>query len=172
MSTLLILAGCALAISEADHASPSVCVASIVRIVMMNKLVHSQDFTWAMCQVFIWSCVEPFIGILCACLPTYAPLVRHWYSATTSQLSKGPRSSSYNISTGNFKIPAQRSGPRAIQRPLDATLWGDDEIELTANNGNGGKGYTYEVHTVSSSKNRKSGQNIHVQTDYSFSRST
>ncbi len=57
-----------------------VCIASAVRIVMMDQLVKSADFTWAMSKVFIWSCCEPFIGIVCACLPTYAPLVRRWYS--------------------------------------------------------------------------------------------
>ena len=57
---------------------------------MMDKLVKAHDFTWAMCQVFIWSCVEPFIGIVCACLPTYAPLVRRWYGTIQSSHSKTP----------------------------------------------------------------------------------
>jgi hypothetical protein len=60
----------------------SVCVASAVRIVMMKRLVDAQDFTWAMSHVFIWSCCEPFVGIVCACLPTYAPLVKRWHGDT------------------------------------------------------------------------------------------
>ena len=51
---------------------------------MMDQLVRSPDFTWAMSKVFIWSCCEPFIGIVCACLPTYAPLVRRLWSAAAA----------------------------------------------------------------------------------------
>ncbi|KAL1836299.1 hypothetical protein VTJ49DRAFT_5323 [Mycothermus thermophilus] len=65
-----------------------VCVASAVRIVMMDQLVKSPDFTWAMSKVFIWSCVEPFIGIVCACLPTYAPLVRKFWTAAATHHSR------------------------------------------------------------------------------------
>ncbi len=70
----------------------SVCVASTIRIVTMNQLVHSPDFTWAMSKVFIWSCCEPFIGIVCACLPTYAPLVRRWWSAAAAASQANKRS--------------------------------------------------------------------------------
>lgn len=28
----------------------------------------------------MWSCVEPFIGIVCACLPTFSPLFRRWWA--------------------------------------------------------------------------------------------
>ncbi|KAJ5223155.1 integral membrane protein PTH11-like protein [Penicillium citrinum] len=54
-----------------------VCVASIVRIYYMTFLANSVDITWIMGDVFIWSSVEPCIGILCACLPTLKPLLRH-----------------------------------------------------------------------------------------------
>jgi hypothetical protein len=78
----------------------SVCVASAVRIVMMDQLVKSPDFTWAMSKVFIWSCVEPFIGIVCACLPTYAPLVRRWWTAAAGSRGTGARSAGI-ISAGH-----------------------------------------------------------------------
>ncbi|KAF2109445.1 hypothetical protein BDV96DRAFT_554693 [Lophiotrema nucula] len=80
-----------------------VCVASVVRIVMMDKLVKAHDFTWAMCQVFIWSCVEPFIGILCACLPTFAPLVRRWHATRTAQHSKPSKYYDHSGSNSNNK---------------------------------------------------------------------
>lgn len=74
----------------------SVCVASIVRIVMIEKLVKAQDFTWAMCQVFVWSCVEPFVGMVCACLPTYAPFVRRWVTRKKGD-SLGGKKTPYNF---------------------------------------------------------------------------
>lgn len=54
----------------------SVCVASIVRIYFMTFLSRSLDITWIMGDVFIWSSVEPCIGIVCACLPTLQPLLK------------------------------------------------------------------------------------------------
>ncbi|GFF55517.1 hypothetical protein CNMCM6936_005640 [Aspergillus lentulus] len=53
-----------------------VCVASVVRIYFMTFLSRSLDITWIMGDVFIWSSVEPCIGIVCACLPTLQPLLR------------------------------------------------------------------------------------------------
>ncbi|ODM18128.1 hypothetical protein SI65_05999 [Aspergillus cristatus] len=54
-----------------------VCVASIVRIHFMTFLKSSVDITWIMSDVFIWSSVEPCIGIVCTCLPTLQPLLRY-----------------------------------------------------------------------------------------------
>jgi hypothetical protein len=99
---------------------------------MMDTLVHSPDFTWAMSKVFIWSCCEPFIGILCACLPTYAPLVRRFW-----------RRNDYGTPYGHEKYASDkphtgtgRPGNRGSRKPHgsmlgSATLRGDDEIELT-----------------------------------------
>ncbi|KAK4185421.1 hypothetical protein QBC35DRAFT_16273 [Podospora australis] len=121
-----------------------VCVASAIRIVMMNHLVKSQDFTWAMSNVFVWSCIEPFIGIVCACLPTYAPLLRRWWRAPdhsdhpklyflsdpTSKMSTTLRG---DISSKSKRIPSgMRLGDWASRNcGLETILRGDDEIELT-----------------------------------------
>jgi len=100
-----------------------VCVASAVRIFMMDKLVDSPDFTWAMSKVFIWSCCEPFIGIVCACLPTYAPLVRRFWrregdthGVYATDMSKAGKLGDWN---------SRKHGIGG------STLRGDDEIELT-----------------------------------------
>jgi hypothetical protein len=86
-----------------------------------------------MSKVFIWSCCEPFIGIVCACLPTYAPLVRRFWR----------RSGEYGHSDVGEKYASDKShssmgrrGKRVSSMPhgngfRDATLRGDDEIELT-----------------------------------------
>ncbi|CAP61788.1 uncharacterized protein PODANS_5_3070 [Podospora anserina S mat+] len=106
-----------------------VCVASAIRIVMMDQLVKSPDFTWAMSKVFIWSCCEPFIGIVCACLPTYAPLVRRWWKGELSGYPDTPKvymSDKPSPSKAGHKISGRKH-----HGGLDATLRGDDEIELT-----------------------------------------
>lgn len=107
----------------------SVCVASIVRIIVMDKLVKTQDFTWALYQVFIWSCCEPFIGIVCACLPTYAPLARYWWNASGSRR--------YNLFNGSKKHTSEhtKSSKRSwsrFQKPMNEIPSGEDEIELTS----------------------------------------
>ncbi|KAK4195139.1 hypothetical protein QBC40DRAFT_289578 [Triangularia verruculosa] len=106
-----------------------VCVASAIRIVMMDQLVKSPDFTWAMSKVFIWSCCEPFIGIVCACLPTYAPLVRRWWRGELSGYPDTPKvymSDKPGPSKMSYKISSKKH-----HGGLDTTLRGDDEIELT-----------------------------------------
>ncbi|KAK3988822.1 hypothetical protein QBC44DRAFT_242807 [Cladorrhinum sp. PSN332] len=107
-----------------------VCVASAVRIVKMNQLVKSPDFTWAMSQVFIWSCCEPFIGIVCACLPTYGPLVRRWYHVRRDGVIEA------HVPKEDIPDKTPRSGKRdwanRMYGIVDVTpLRGDDEIELT-----------------------------------------
>jgi hypothetical protein len=92
---------------------------------MMDQLVKSPDFTWAMSKVFIWSCCEPFVGIVCACLPTYAPLVRiFWRKAGSSYENYGSASGHLDKRRGMVST-ATRGGD------VEAEFRGDDEIELT-----------------------------------------
>ena len=99
---------------------------------MMDKLVHSPDFTWAMSKVFIWSCCEPFIGIVCACLPTYAPLVRRFWRRDGTGTSYAPdKYPSDKTHTGTGRR-GDWSTRKPHVNPLGAAaLRGDDEIELT-----------------------------------------
>ncbi|RFU25224.1 hypothetical protein B7463_g11110, partial [Scytalidium lignicola] len=68
-----------------------VCIAGIVRVYVLAKMFQSQDLTWNMSQAFVWSSVEPNIGIVCACLPTLYPLVRRylpkWFPGSSVQAS-------------------------------------------------------------------------------------
>lgn len=103
---------------------------------MADRPSHAQDFTWAMSQVFIWSCVEPLIGIVCACLPTYGPLVRHWYTVSRSQVPRSKRTGQ-GESVGAAKGRLQSRGARnsaqlkgywsCVQEPMDTTLREDDQ---------------------------------------------
>jgi hypothetical protein len=52
-----------------------VCFASLYRIVTIVHLTQTTDISWAKSDVFIWSSVEPSIGIISGCLPTLRPLL-------------------------------------------------------------------------------------------------
>ncbi|PSN65116.1 hypothetical protein BS50DRAFT_51628 [Corynespora cassiicola Philippines] len=52
-----------------------VCFASLYRIVTIIRLTRTTDISWAKSDVFIWSSVEPSIGIISGCLPTLRPLL-------------------------------------------------------------------------------------------------
>ncbi|OQE07721.1 hypothetical protein PENVUL_c012G04440 [Penicillium vulpinum] len=69
-----------------------VCVASICRIIALEKNTQGTDATWTMAPVFIWSSVEPFVGIICACLPTFGPFFRRWWSKVRTGRSANSRS--------------------------------------------------------------------------------
>lgn len=115
------------------------CVASAIRIFMMDQLVKSPDFTWAMSKVFIWSCCEPFVGIVCACLPTYAPLVRSLWRRGGSSYAGMPdnyasdrsKSANMNLKVGVEKAAHGNSSRIRSHHTKDSAYRGDDEIELT-----------------------------------------
>ncbi|UPX14785.1 uncharacterized protein EKO05_0005257 [Ascochyta rabiei] len=80
-----------------------VCFASMYRIITIARLVQSRDISWAKSDVFIWSSVEPSIGIISGCLPTLRPLLLHilssWFNFIPSERSssgKGSHSISLN----------------------------------------------------------------------------
>lgn len=113
---------------------------------MMDQLVKSPDFTWAMSKVFIWSCCEPFVGIVCACLPTYAPLVRTlWRRAGSSYERYGSEKDRTAHLTSARGLNKKRMGVlttiTTLNRERDLDLEGghtyktDDEIELTGGTG-------------------------------------
>lgn len=42
----------------------------------MGELARAKDVTFILVNIFLWSFVEPCIGIVCACLPTLRPLLQ------------------------------------------------------------------------------------------------
>lgn len=132
--------------------SYSVCVASIVRIHYMTYLHDSMDVTWIMGDVFVWSSVEPCIGIVCACLPTLQPLFRRalgavWTTATRSSNnnSKGLTSSNMQSSKKRFKESDGRrfhyldsvDGNRQTPRDDEAILGHTNGVEMDSLAGDG-----------------------------------
>jgi hypothetical protein len=54
-----------------------VCFASLYRIITIIRLTETTDISWAKSDVFIWSSVEPSVGIISGCLPTMHALAIH-----------------------------------------------------------------------------------------------
>ncbi|KAL8894385.1 MAG: hypothetical protein Q9207_008509, partial [Kuettlingeria erythrocarpa] len=71
--------------------------ASIISIVRVhaNTSLKTTDPTWEYVPVMIWSTVEGNVGVVCACCPVLAPLVRRCFgrsASTTPRSSKNPPS--------------------------------------------------------------------------------
>lgn len=100
-----------------------VVVASVVRIIMLRRFMAADDPVWTIGPIYMWSSIEPFVGIICACLPTLSPMFkRMWQKKKTSTGdSNSRRFLSINTLSGNGQ---KRSAPRL--RP-------DDELMLTTN---------------------------------------
>lgn len=119
---------------EVNHASRSVCVASIFRVYFLNELVHSHDASWWMGPGMAWSSLEPSAAIISACLPTFASLLR------TTASRRRDKSSGASSGSGAYGGNVQRSGNyvRAWHTPAAAAavqagaakLDDDDEVEL------------------------------------------
>jgi hypothetical protein len=126
-----------------------VCFASLYRIITISRLVSSRDISWAKSDVFIWSSVEPSIGIISGCLPTLRPLMMHTLkrvfgyvprSVGSGGSSRDKRSKS---SKGSHKIMTletiSQKRTRKIRRDeevLDSHI-GDDELDSDEQVGGG-----------------------------------
>ncbi|KAH7174851.1 uncharacterized protein B0J16DRAFT_185701 [Fusarium flagelliforme] len=64
-----------------------VCIASAVRIHYLNVFSTAVDTTWHMGPVAIWSSVEPSMGIVSACLPSFKSLLRHLRGKSVARAS-------------------------------------------------------------------------------------
>lgn len=59
-------------------------------------------------RLFIWSCCEPYIGIVCACLPTLGPFFRRWWVILVTKTG----GSSSNLSSGDVNFSEHMRGTR------------------------------------------------------------
>ncbi|KAI1773262.1 hypothetical protein F4818DRAFT_122196 [Hypoxylon cercidicola] len=107
-----------------------VCVASIVRIWAFAEFIKAVDLTWSLAHVFLWSSIEPAVGIVSACLPSLRPLYRR---------AKGKLPSSGN--TGNAGSNTTWANAKGSRGPNSYVRFGgdnesraaaDDEVALTS----------------------------------------
>ncbi|KAJ5519453.1 hypothetical protein N7453_001875 [Penicillium expansum] len=103
-----------------------VCIAGVVRVVFLYKHTHSKDPSWTIAPVFMWSCVEPFIGIVCACLPTFSPLFRRWWAILGFKKSSKKQEDYYGAGGSQTR--------RSRQHASEDEEYGshDDEAQLTS----------------------------------------
>ncbi|KAJ5114638.1 hypothetical protein NUU61_000397 [Penicillium alfredii] len=104
----------------------------IIRIYYMSKLKTDLDITWVMGYVYMWSTVEPAVGIICSCLPTLQPFLR---MAFRSLKSVGSRHRyGYGNSEGTQNSNALHRLSRYGQGDTKAPhlCVDDDEARLTA----------------------------------------
>ncbi|TKA31054.1 hypothetical protein B0A50_02022 [Salinomyces thailandicus] len=142
-----------------------VVIASVVRIVMLEKNTQSHDPVWTIAPVYIWSSVEPFVGIICACLPTLSPLFRRYWGGRKSQAI----SSTGRMTPGASNTIDTISGSKnKYQRRFQSRLRPDDEVMLTS---------VYQTHAGLGSGNAASGdagsednvaqiEHIHVRKEF------
>ncbi|KAL4882850.1 hypothetical protein BJY04DRAFT_216938 [Aspergillus karnatakaensis] len=150
-----------------------VCVASIVRIHYLSEFMNTADVTFLMGPVFIWSTIEPSVGIVCACLPHFAPLARIAHRSYRSQY-QSRQSRTGGSASASKSAPSERpwvshkyhshsnSKQYSSSRMNRDKGTEEDEIGLTnyvtsVPGGNGGK---YEAEEV------RSGSGITVQSTF------
>ncbi|KAB8204989.1 hypothetical protein BDV34DRAFT_213374 [Aspergillus parasiticus] len=75
-------------------------VGSMGRIYYLTLLATNPDINWVMGDIYLWSTIEPCIGIVCACLPTLNALLRR-----TTMLVLG---SNTERLFGSFSLSASR----------------------------------------------------------------
>ena len=99
-----------------------------MRIITIHHLINNADLTFSISSVFIWSCCEPFIGIVCACLPCYAPIFRRvWKNASSLSRSRT------TPTPGGYGTGSKKMGPdsKASWNRITNTTKSEDEVQLT-----------------------------------------
>ncbi|KAL2005210.1 hypothetical protein VTN00DRAFT_2420 [Thermoascus crustaceus] len=106
-----------------------VCIAGIVRVHFLTFMGQGPDLTWNMAQAFIWSSVEPCIGIVSACLPTLRPLVRRCFPRWFTRSKRSGATPNYTTDPSlNFK--SQNGEFYRLQDSMKRASR-DDEVGLT-----------------------------------------
>lgn len=129
----------------------------MLRIYYLKVFIDAVDITWVMGPVFIWSAIEPSMGIVSACLPHLGPLRRLVRNKIASTWGSNAKSGSRSNSTpwrsgGGGGANSQASGGLVTiggglrysfrgDRKMLKLSESDDEIGLTNRiTGGGGDG--------------------------------
>jgi hypothetical protein len=116
----------------------STCVAGVLRCYAVVIMTENEDIPWNFGRGFIWSSIEPSLGIVSACLPTLRPLARYIFP---SGFSSSQKASKYKKSD-----PANASKSRDFYRLEDRRNESrNDEIALTNDIRKGADGSAYSA---------------------------
>ncbi|PKY04108.1 hypothetical protein P168DRAFT_297039 [Aspergillus campestris IBT 28561] len=86
------------------------CVAGALRCYAVKIMNESEDVPWNFGRGFIWSSIEPSLGIVSACLPTLRPIVRYLFpsgfgsSKKTSDFYRLQEGGTFVSGTGNVAL--------------------------------------------------------------------
>ncbi|KAA8615318.1 hypothetical protein A1F94_010195 [Pyrenophora tritici-repentis] len=108
-----------------------VCFASLYRLITINRLVNTRDISWAKSDVFIWSSVEPSVGIISGCLPTLRPLMILAMNSISRRMPSSIKSSRHSESPAHSLDPLEtiskkRTRKIKVKDPLESTVAGQD----------------------------------------------
>jgi hypothetical protein len=116
-----------------------VCLISIVRVILLNKLLHAVDFTWELIPMANWSSAELNVAIVCGCMPTLRPVLSKVFGPLMDRLFPEPHHSLADASEeqprtiGSMPLDAFRLGRRSKHRgsgavAQSATSWARGEM--------------------------------------------
>ncbi|GAB7347200.1 hypothetical protein MBLNU459_g3308t1 [Dothideomycetes sp. NU459] len=99
-------------------------IASVIRTVWMSKALDTYDTTWWCFYVWLWTCVECDLAIICACVPTLRPISKRLFGLVpflrVSQRSGSNRTRTrvhseplVNLTKGSFKVRIEGGVGRA-----------------------------------------------------------
>lgn len=90
-----------------------------------------RDYSWSASAVYLWSNIEPDVGIVCACLPAMMPLVRLVREKFGSRISVPPVPLKV-ISLSKMKWPRGRASEHVLNTDRDGfTHWDDENTPST-----------------------------------------
>ncbi|KAF8474051.1 hypothetical protein BDZ91DRAFT_691215 [Kalaharituber pfeilii] len=76
-----------------------VCVAGIVRMYYLHSVTHSVDSTWDLIDPYNWSTIEADVGVFCACIPSFAAIIRRYWPKALGCESRSTRYSGAPITS-------------------------------------------------------------------------
>lgn len=113
--------------------SPSICAAGTLRTYYLFSFVSTDDPTWSLGPLSLWSSIEPAIGVVTACMPNLLPLY-YWAGDRIRHLRYGEDRTSNNHSKRGAAGAAGHDGnrlPTYVENNLVLRPKEDDEIRLT-----------------------------------------
>ena len=114
--------------------SRSTCIAGALRCYAVKIMNESEDVPWNFGRGFIWSSIEPSLGIVSACLPTLRPIVRYLFpsgfgsSKKTSDFYRLQEGGTFVSGTGDVALT---NDIRRGARDLSPDLGPDDDPDLS-----------------------------------------
>lgn len=83
------------------------CIASVIRMYYFFKLNAFSDGNWASVELMSWSCAEPGVILISACMPALWPLLRRTFSVVASRYYGTDASTGDNVPKQHRRVGAK-----------------------------------------------------------------